>query len=402
MIVVLYLLFVLSGAAGLFYESTWARYLGLFVGHDAYAQVIVLVIFLGGMSLGAILAGRRSERLKEPLLAYAVVEGAVGLIGLFFHEIFGAATSWAYSSLFPPLAGTVWLTVAKWGLASLLLLPQSILLGATFPLMSAGVLRRVRAQPGRVLAILYFANSFGAAIGVLVAGFYLLALAGLPGTVVAAAILNLLVAMGAVFVILRERRLSKPALPAAPEPPPPVTGSPPIPLPRLTRVLLAVSFGTAVASFIYEIDWIRMLSLVLGSATHSFELLLSAFILGLALGSFWLRTRADRFANPLRTLGLVQWLMGLLALATLPLYLESFDWTASLLRTFAKTDGGYTGFTLARYAICLVVMLPATFCAGITLPLITRTLLAAGSGERVIGTVYGVNTLGSIVGVALA
>ena len=39
-------LFVLSGAAGLIYESIWSRYLGLFVGHSAYAQVIVLVIFL--------------------------------------------------------------------------------------------------------------------------------------------------------------------------------------------------------------------------------------------------------------------------------------------------------------------------------------------------------------------
>ena len=41
--------FILSGAAGLIYESIWSRYLGLFVGHSAYAQVIVLVIYLGGM-----------------------------------------------------------------------------------------------------------------------------------------------------------------------------------------------------------------------------------------------------------------------------------------------------------------------------------------------------------------
>ena len=53
MTVLLYLLFILSGAAGLFYESVWSRYLSLFVGHGAYAQVIVLVIFLGGMALGA-------------------------------------------------------------------------------------------------------------------------------------------------------------------------------------------------------------------------------------------------------------------------------------------------------------------------------------------------------------
>ena len=144
-----------------------------------------------------------------------------------------------------------------------------------------------------------------------------------------------------------------------------------------------------------------MLALVLGSATHSFELMLSAFILGLALGAWWIRSRADQVQDPLRTLGLVQWAMGGLALATLPLYVASFDWIASLLSTFARTDAGYTGFTIARYGLCLVVMLPATFCAGMTLPLITQALLKNGSGERSIGAVYAWNTLGSILGVVL-
>ena len=69
-----------------------------------------------------------------------------------------------------------------------------MLLGTTFPLMSAGVLRLRRGRPGRTLALLYFANSLGAAVGVLVAGFYLVELAGLPGTLLAAAMLNLVVA----------------------------------------------------------------------------------------------------------------------------------------------------------------------------------------------------------------
>ena len=73
MVILLTLAFILSGAAGLIYESIWCRYLALFVGHSAYAQVIVLVIFLGGMSAGALMAGRRSARLREPLFAYAVV-----------------------------------------------------------------------------------------------------------------------------------------------------------------------------------------------------------------------------------------------------------------------------------------------------------------------------------------
>jgi predicted membrane-bound spermidine synthase len=431
MIALLYIVFILSGAAGLFYESIWSRYLGLFVGHSAYAQIIVLTIFLGGMSLGAMLIGGRSERVREPLIWYAAIEAIVGVIGLVFHDIYGAVTGVAYDSLFPALAGGAGLTIVKWVLASALILPQSVLLGMTFPLMSAGILRRMPERPGHVLALLYFSNSLGAAAGVLIAGFYLIAVAGLPGTLIAAAILNVLVAL-VTFIGLRVTEMrgarvpaegawvgtrdaevrdasstaASPAAEGASRIPtnPPAAGARAshIALPTLWRLLLLVAFGTAVASFIYEIAWIRMLSLVLGSATHSFELMLSAFILGLALGALWAHRRADQFANPVRALGIVQWMMGFAAMATLPLYLMSFEWTVHLLDALDRTDAGYWLFTVARYGFCLLIMLPATFCAGVTLPLITKTLLVAGKGERAIGMVYGVNTLGSIVGVILA
>src|SRR5690242_18764975 len=173
-------------------------------------------------------------------------------------------------------------------------------------------------------------------------------------------------------------------------------------MPTATTLLLAVSFGTAVASFIYEIGWIRMLSLVLGSATHSFELMLSAFILGLALGGLWVRGRIDALGDPARFLGVVQVAMGLAALATLPLYGEMFEVMQAVIRGLAKTGSGYAMFLLASHGIALAIMFPATFCAGMTLPLITYALLRAGHGERSIGAVYGANTLGSIAGVFAA
>jgi len=394
-ILVLCIAFVLSGAAGLIYESIWTRYLGLFMGHDAYAQILVLAIFLGGMSAGAMLTASRSRRLQDPLKGYALVEVMAGLIGFVFHDLFLLVTNWAYDHAFPALGGGTSVLGLKWTLAALLILPQSVLLGATFPLMTAGVLRRVAQQPGRILALLYFANSLGAAVGVLVAGFYLIGAGGLPGTVNTAAGLNVLVAVIA-FVVARRIPASLPA--AEPEAPATSEGQ----RRPIHQLLLGVAFGTAIASFVYEIGWIRMLSLVLGSATHSFELMLSAFILGLALGSFWIRQRADRWEDARHALGITQCVMGCLALATVPIYLASFQWTATLLHTFARTPAGYVGFTMARYAICLAVMLPATFCAGITLPLITRAMLVTGAGERAIGQVYGANTLGSIIGAMVA
>src|SRR5678815_3198740 len=176
MLLFLCAVFVLSGAAGLIYESIWVRYLGLFVGHGAYAQVLVLVIFLGGMSAGALAAGRRTGSVREPLRWYAYVELVVGLIGLVFHDVFVWTTHLAYESIFPALGPGISHSLVKWLLAALLILPQSVLLGATFPLMSAGVVRRVPERVGNTLSLLYFANSLGAAVGVLVSGFVLVGL----------------------------------------------------------------------------------------------------------------------------------------------------------------------------------------------------------------------------------
>ena len=414
---ILYGLFFLSGLAGLIYESIWTRYLGLFVGHSAYAQIIVLVIFLGGMSAGSYFVGRQTLSVARPLFWYAVVELGTGAIGLLFHPFFISATNFAYDSVFPRLGQGMVETVVKWAIAGLLILPQSILLGMTFPLMSAGVIRRLGDQPGRGLSMLYFTNSAGASVGVLIAGFWLVGAWGLPGTLVSAAVLNVFVSVS-VFALIQTFYSSNPAASASGET---LRGVHPerserapgdsrtaaasaihYKIDRRWQVLIGVSFFTAFSSFIYEIGWIRMLSLVLGSATHSFELMLSAFILGLALGAWWIRRRADGTADPMRTLARVQIAMGALAIATLPVYIESFSWMADFIAAFSHTAQGYIAFSIGRYAICLAVMLPATICAGMTLPLITRALLQGSAGERAIGQVYSTNTLGSIVGAAVA
>jgi spermidine synthase len=410
----LFVLFFLSGFSGLIYESVWTHYVKLFLGHAAYAQTLVLVIFVGGLAVGSWLCSRFTERIARPLLWYAVVEGVIGVMALGFHAVFVAATTWGYDTLLPATCGGASTVCAsQWALSALLLAPQSILLGATFPLMSAAVIRLREAEPGHDIATLYFLNSLGAVLGVLAASFTLVPRLGLPGTLLTAGLLNLGIALVAYWLSkgLAERTATPHALPGAmPEPPPAahpvaepgVAAAEEMPPRLLLGLLLATAMLTGLSSFIYEIAWIRMLSLVLGSATHSFELMLSAFILGLALGAFWVRTRADHFEDPVRVLGYVQWAMGLLAVATLPLYLASFEWMAALIQTVQANENGYRAFLLTRYALALLVMLPATFCAGMTLPLITRVLMRSGAGEPAIGAVYAINTLGSIGGVILA
>jgi len=168
------------------------------------------------------------------------------------------------------------------------------------------------------------------------------------------------------------------------------------------RFLLLASLITGMASFCYEIGWLRMLSLVLGASTHAFELMLSSFILGLALGGLWIKRRVERAGDPRNLLAVIQVAMGLLALMTLFVYGRTFDGMSIVMNTFTRTEAGYAGFNWASHAIASLLMLPATFCAGMTLPVITFAALRVGAGERAIGGVYAANTVGAIAGIVLA
>jgi predicted membrane-bound spermidine synthase len=390
-----YALFVVSGFAGLIYESVWTHYLKLYLGHAAYAQSLVLIVFMGGMALGAALCARRSTRVRSPLAAYAVIEGAIGLCALAFHEVFAATTEWSYAVALPALGADWAALAAKLALSCALILPQSVLLGATFPLMSAALVRAsardARAVTGEPVAMLYFANSLGAAAGVLASGFVLIAWVGLPGTLRTAGAINLALAATVMLLARAGGAAAPPLTPRAGED-----------RSRAERLLLAVALFTGLASFVYEICWIRMLSLVLGASTHSFELMLSTFILGLALGGLAVRRLVDRSDNPELLLGWVQVAMALAALATLPVYDRTFELMEHLMKGLARSEAGYLLFNLSAQGISALVMLPATFLAGMTLPLITGALLRRGSGERAIGQVYAANTLGAIAGVLIA
>ena len=188
-------IFAVSGFSGLIYESIWSHYLKLFLGHAAYAQSLVLILFMGGMAIGSWVASRYSSRSKFPIMAYAAVELIIGLAALVFHNVFTGVIESLYATVLPSIGVPAIGATLKWLTASILILPQSILLGMTFPLMSAGVIRRFPNAPGSSIAMLYFTNSIGAAIGVLASGFWLVYKFGLPGTIMTAGIINILLAV---------------------------------------------------------------------------------------------------------------------------------------------------------------------------------------------------------------
>jgi spermidine synthase len=391
---VFFALFTASGFAGLIYESIWSHYLKLFLGHAAYAQTLVLAIFMGGMALGAWLVSRYTHRIANLLLGYAVAELGIGLLALSFNATFRAATGWAFESVLPALGGSGAVDLFKWSLASVLILPASVLLGTTFPLMSAGVLRAYPEASARALAMLYFTNSFGAALGVLASGLVLVDRLGLPGTILTAGVLNVLLAL-AVWTLARKAGAAgvgservEAAAPSGPS--------------SLGRVILLLAAVTGAASFIYEVTWIRMLSTGLGSSTHSFEVMLAAFILGMAAGAGWLRNRIGHLRSDIGWLAALLVAKAALAVGSLWVYGEVLGFLQWMLQAVARTDAGYALMTSAGLVASMLVMFPTAFCAGMTLPLATHALTSRGHGEASIGRVYAANTAGCIVGASFA
>ena len=406
--IVIYALFALSGFAGLIYEGSWARYLKLFLGHSSYGQVLTLCIYMGGLAIGSFVAGKLVERVKRPLLGYAAVELGIGVGGIIYHPLYIWLTDYFYDSNFVAGLSSRGAEIVKIILATGSTLPIAIAVGMTFPFIAAGLMRKSGAEVS--LPMLYFTNSLGSAIGILFTSYTLIPVLGNHATLCVAASINFLLA--AVFCYIgytapatHEEELAEEdesaESSAAKVPAEPLNedyaAEHKLPMPP-KNMWFWIAGITGLTSFVYEIVWIRLLSLLMGSSSHSFDQMLSAFILGLAIGSAVSGKLLKK--DSLVVLSLAQIFMGFFALCTLYFYKPFWEGMNIANQIFNTTNDGYVCWSIFKYALSILWMVPTSFFAGMTLPLITLILTRAFKSEAPIGKVYGWNTVGSILGSA--
>ncbi|HEY9842970.1 MAG: spermine synthase [Candidatus Sericytochromatia bacterium] len=391
----IYVLFTLSGFAGLIYESLWSRYLKLLLGHSSYGQILTLIIFMGGLGVGSFLGGRWASRLKQPLLLYAGAEALIGIGALGYHSLFLASQQGLFQLLgLLKLTGPAAL-ICKTLVATLITAPWAIALGITFPALAIALLKLSQDSGRNTLPWLYFSNSLGGAAGILSASYWLVPTFGTPGTLILAGFVNLLLA--AVFYLLARSESAQNSVSESPVPPLPALSSR-----QLLILLLSVSLLTGLSSFLYEIAWIRLLSLIIGSSTHSFDLMVAAFISGLAFGGLFARRLHQSLKHPIAILAGVHLLMGLSAALSLHLYEALFLLINASHLVFQPNAEAYPIYAVFKYGLCLLLMFPASFLAGTTLPLLTWTLIRTqGDDHSHVGSVYGWNTVGAILGASV-
>jgi spermidine synthase len=169
---------------------------------------------------------------------------------------------------------------------------------------------------------------------------------------------------------------------------------------RLLAGVVACFFLSGATGLVYEVLWIRLLGLVFGHTVFAVTTVLTAFMAGLGLGSWIFGRVADRHLRPLRLYGLLELGVGVVCLLV-PLALPGVE---ALYRALARGLGlSFFAFSLAQFVLILALFLPPTTLMGATLPILSRVFAteARTLGRRV-GLLYALNTLGAVVGTALA
>ena len=386
---IVWLIFIFSGASGLIYEVIWMRQLTLIFGSTVFATSTVLTAFMAGLALGSFYFGRKiDESDQSPLRMYALLEAGIGafclvwplilsVLGALYVLIHRNVTSEFYT-----------LSLIRFLLTFAVILIPSTLMGGTLPVLTRFFVRRLE-QLGTNIGVLYALNTFGAVIGTVAAGFFLLEAFGIRWSLGIGIAINFAVA--AIALALAQRVSGTEAdEPYAEE----VQQAEPEDVPqRPERHLVLWAIGiSGFCALAYEVLWTRIMVFFLGSTTYAFATMLAAFLFGIALGSIVLARWVDRIKQPVAIFGIAQLGIGLLALILMPAFEELYAMTRAFQSTF-----GISRFW--AFFSCFLVMCLPTFLMGASFPLVTK--IYTGNERqlgRSIGNVYAVNTVGSILG----
>jgi spermidine synthase len=385
---------LLSGCAALVYQIVWTRQISLVMGTTLEAVATVVATFMGGLAAGSMLAARlvdSRQRRSLPRL-YALLEGGIAALALCVPVLVAAGRPLLQALYRPEAPSALSLGLARFGVSLLALLPPTLLMGATLPLLVA-LAAPARDRVGPVSGMLYALNTVGAVVGALGSALVLLPSLGLFRTTLVAAALN----AGAALVVLgfarpreaqpepepkpkkHKKRATEAALPARPFP---------------VALTLGIAGLTGFAGLANEVAWTRALILLIGPTSYAFAFILTAVVAGLALGSA--AASLPRLRQPVLPLAGALACSGLLGLWVAHSIGGSVIGVGEFVKRHADDPGALLSGQL-RFVLSLL-LLPAAL-SGAAFPLLARLAAERVAGAaRPAGLVLAANTLGAILG----
>jgi len=396
MILRLMVMFFVSGALALVYETVFGKLLSYVFGVTAYATSTVLASFMAGMALGGYALGRVADRVKRPIVGYAVLELCIGLYCLAVPTMIGwidAAYAAGYQRFTLSLPA---LTSLRFALSFVMILIPTFLMGGTLPMMARFAVRH-EDQIGRRVSWLYAMNTLGAAMGTVVCAYLLMPNLPVDRIIRFAAVGNALV-FG--WALLEHARANAHAIGVTKDSHSSDTA----------RTGEAVSGGTVllvgaglsgVITLGYEVVWTHVLAQLIGTSVYAFGIMLFSFLVGLGLGAAYVTRVVASDAASRRYLVTSQLIAAGLVAVTMPLWPlapEVFRGMGRLMErgTVPRTFGVMEA---TRFATSFALMIGPTFFLGCAFPLLVRlfgTRVRALGGS--VGRIYFVNTLGAIIG----
>lgn len=161
-------------------------------------------------------------------------------------------------------------------------------------------------------------------------------------------------------------------------------------------ILFLLSGGCAL---IYEVTWSRMLVTILGGTVFAISTVLTSFMAGLALGSFYGGRLIDRSTNPLRVYGVLEAGIGLYAIL-LPLVLSGMG--NLYVHIHRPLSDSFYLLILIRFILSFIILLIPASLMGATFPVMSRFFVRRlRSLGRGVASLYSANTFGAVVGAFL-
>jgi len=379
-----------SGLCALIYQTVWLRQFRLIFGASTAASAAVLAIFMGGLGIGGLILGRVADRSRNPLALYAVLEILVAVSTALTPVLLIAIRAIYLATGGSVRLGMTVATILRLILAALVLAIPTTMMGGTLP-AAARAVERASDVGRRSIGWLYGLNTMGAVTGALLSTFVLIELFGNRFTLWLAALVNVLIGLGA--LILARNTVPGVVTDFSPSDAVPPGGTVATPAPR--EFVFAAAAIVGFAFLLMELVWYRMLAPLLGGTTFTFGLILAVALLGIGLGAVAYATKPNRETT-----------MNAFAIscAAEALFIAIPFALGDRLAVFAlliRSIGGlgFFGFTIGWFMVTAIVILPAAFVSGVQFPILIALL---GRGDesvgRDVGLAYAWNTAGAIVG----
>jgi spermidine synthase len=386
-VLVIVLLFFASGCTALIYQTVLNKFFSFVFGVSSYATATVLAAFMLGLAAGSYLFGKlATQKITRHWLWYGILEFFIGSYGLILIPLAGLIEDIFVSLAQSYTLSLQTLTLLRFVMALVMIGIPTTLMGGSLPLLLEGMKRR---GISRQVNLLYGINILGGAFGTVFSSYFLIARVFLDGalrTVFAANAIILLMAVILETGLARKHFTLTEVDEAAPMA---ALRS------RLPMYIVAIGFFSGYLSFSNEVLWNHLLSLIIGTSTYAYAVMLFTTLIGMGLGGLIVHRALQYRNNHRQMIGISQLLLGGSIILTLPL-IDKIPPFFAFIGTFLDSFGSRE---LVRFLGCMLLIFIPSLISGLTFPLVLSYLEKNSRhlGES-IGRIYSINAIGTVLG----